>query len=105
MTERKPKTFNADEAVQPLELVIGGKAYVAEEITQGTLAKILEIVHELQAVEENNPNTLDTSLNALCRIMGEVFQVPPDEFRGRDARKLRAAVQWIQAEIMGSAKN
>jgi len=86
--------FNADEAFEPITVVLNEKTYTVVKMTQ----QLLDDWSKQGDDEEADAKSLSESL-------GQMFGVEPSEFIDSDIRQLAAVARWVtetlQAELSG----
>ena len=86
--------FNADEAFEPITVVLNEKTYTVVKMTQ----QLLDDWSKQGDGEDKDDRDLNKSL-------GQMFGVAPSEFSDTDLCKLAAVARWVtetlQAELSG----
>lgn len=88
------RKYDADQEIQDIEVVIGGKSYFVKEVTEAKLDQVSALGKT--AAEGSDVTVLSKQLALLV-------DVDENTFHGVDIRKLMGAVNFIQRQITESA--
>lgn len=89
--------YNADEAFEPIEITLDGKNYVITSLSQETL----EQIREMSGKEGEG----EADYKVVYAQLGLLLSCPPEEFIGKDIRKLTGILRYIQKSIQDQVES
>jgi len=105
--------INIDDAVKPIEITVGGKNYIVEDISRDIMTKMSKMARKAQLAEDAAKIAInagkepeeDQSITEMANIMAEIMGAEPNDIVKLGMRKLNTLItrfmQTLNEELEG----